>query len=416
MQLDLLNIHQIRAKRLGHHNTVAGSARGIGSHRTLQIRPVLGVHFLIGAEAARRKDDRLAVEYVVAVLSFCLYAADLSVRICQQFGCFRIVHGLHAQLIQLGAEALHQELTHTGTVRRGMNPVHGCAAGEGNLRQFRADGIQPVNGIGGFLRHHFHQGRIIQVMAALDGIRSKQLNRVFNFLFLLIMGFRGVHAAGRLGGVAACIGHLLQQYEILARLLHHDSRGHSGAAGTDDYNPGVNNFFFLASLFTDIPAVCVQHGNIRARRCQGLRCGLDHGVAGNRRAAHSVYIRGLGFHNLCGQHACCHTAQRFSFVCSVNQYGGNFRFVHCDQNLHGAQHSLCFSLIGSGSKQGFRGRRFHQCGYGEQHDYHGHQQADQFFHDGPPPRGFRSSLTGFFPGFHSPRQQPLLKKSSASRL
>ena len=58
------------------------------------------------------------------------------------------------------------------------------------------------------------------------------------------MGLRGVHAAGGLGRVAARIGHLLQEDDILAGLGGIDRCGHAGAACADDHDIGIE-FFIL---------------------------------------------------------------------------------------------------------------------------------------------------------------------------
>ena len=79
MQLDLFDVHQGRAYGLGHHDAVAGGAGGVGGHGALQVGTVLGVHILIGAEAARRQDHGLAADGVVRVLAFSPDRGDLSV-------------------------------------------------------------------------------------------------------------------------------------------------------------------------------------------------------------------------------------------------------------------------------------------------------------------------------------------------
>ena len=174
VQLDLLDIDQVRAQGLGHDDAVAGRAGRVGGHGAFQVWPVLGVHLLIGAEAAGRQDNRLAVEGIVCVLALGFHAADLSVRVDQQFRGCGVVHDADAQFLQFALEVIHQESAHAGAVFRCMDPVHGGAAREGNFRQGRVNRIQPVDRVGGTVGQFSDKFRIVQRMAALHGIRRKQ--------------------------------------------------------------------------------------------------------------------------------------------------------------------------------------------------------------------------------------------------
>ena len=108
-----------------------------------------------------------------------------------------------------------------------------------------------------------------QAVAALHGDRREQLHGILNALFLLVMGFRGVHAAGGLGGVAAHIGHFFKDNEVLSGLLQHDGRCHTGAARADNHDVRIQVFFSLGAVIAGILPVCIQHGNVRAGLFQG---------------------------------------------------------------------------------------------------------------------------------------------------
>ena len=269
MELDLLNIHQVGSQSLRHHNTVSGRTGRVGSHRTLQVRPVGGIHFLIGPESAAGQDHGFSIDGIDRVRTFRLHAGDLSLCVSQQFRRRGFQHHIHAQLIQFRGEAVHQVCADAGSVLRRVNTVHRRAAGEGDLWQFRPDGIQPVNGTRGAVGHHRHQGGIVQRMTALHGIGCEQRVGVFDSLFLLIMGFGRVHAAGSFCGVAAHVGHLLQDHKILSGLLQHDGCGHPRAARADDHNISINRFFSLGTRVLGVLAVGVQYGNVRAGLLQG---------------------------------------------------------------------------------------------------------------------------------------------------
>ena len=292
VKLDLVNIHESRADFLRHDNAVAGNAGGAGRDGAFQVGPVLHNHILIVAESARCQDDFLGVDGVIRGFVLGLDARHNAV-FGNQFGRLGVVHNLNAQVVHLLQEARHQIRAHAGTVLGGVNAGVGRAAGEGDLRQRRADTVEPVDTGGGVLRHDGDKGAVVQLVSALHGVFDKLVYGVLNALLFLVMGFRRVHAARGLGRITAGVGHFFEQKDVHPGLFSVDSRGHARAARADDDNIRLQSrvrLFHVGGIgFGGVGEL----GQIRARLRERLTHGPENRAACDRRARERVDVRTL---------------------------------------------------------------------------------------------------------------------------
>ena len=320
MQLNLVNVHQISAHSLCHHNAVAGCTGGVGGDGAPQVGAVGAVHFLVGTEAAGGKNDGLCIDGQLLVRGLRLDTGSRAVH-HNDFSGLGVQQHLDAQLLHCLGEAVHQIAAHAAAIGRGMDAGVGRTAGEGNLGQGSADFVQPVNGIGTLFRQGAHQVGVVDVVTALHGVLHELLHRIGNALLCLVMGLGSVHAAGGLGGVAAHIGHLFQQQHGLALLLGGDGCGHTGTAGTHNHHVHITGFLgLLCSLSRHL---LHQGGSIHTGLCQCIAESITDGVAGHGSTCHAVHISRLGFQQLSGHLLHRHSAQAGGLAVAHNLHIGN---------------------------------------------------------------------------------------------
>ena len=348
VELDLVDVHQSRAHRLGHADAVAGDAGGAGGDGALEVGLVVDDHVLIVAEAAGGQDDRLGTDGIVGAVALGLDAHDGAVQ-GHKAGGFGVVHHLDAQIVYGPQESGDQIRADAGAVLRGVDAPVGGAAGEGDLGQGRADGIQPVDALGGVLRHDRDQILVVDVVAALHGVLHELGHGVLDALLLLIVGLGGVHAAGGLGGVAAGIGHLFQNDDLLARLSGVDGGGHARAAGADDDDVGLQLLIGLlaAAGLADLG----ESGQIRAGQHQGVVQGAEHRVAGDGSAGESVHIGALGRQDAVVEHVHGEGADVLGLVAAVDLNVVDGLLGHGDGDVHVAAEALGAAGVGAGDEQ-----------------------------------------------------------------
>ena len=348
MELDLVDVHQVRAHRLGHDNAVAGDAGGAGGDGALEVGLVVDHQVLIVAEAAGGEDDRLGLDRIVGALALGLDAHDGAVQ-GHEAGGLGVVHDLDAHLVHGAQEGGDQIGADAGAVLRGVDALVGGAAGEGDLGQGCADGIQPVDGLGGVLRHDRDQILVVDVVAALHGVLHELLHGVLDALLLLIVGLGGVHAAGGLGGVAAGIGHFLQDDDALASLGGVDGGGHARAAGADDDDIGFQ--LLIGLLAAHGLADLGEFAQIRAGQHQGVVQGAEDRVAGDGGAGEGVHIGGLGLQDAVVQHIHGEGADVLGLVAAVNLDGVDGLLRDGDGHVHVAAEALGGAGVGAGDEQ-----------------------------------------------------------------
>ena len=299
MQLDLVDIHQVGADRDRHHDTVAGDAGGAGGDSTKQVTAVMNDHVLVIAEAARCQDHRFGMDGVIGIRAFRHDARDGAVH-RRKAGRRGVIHYFDAQFFDLVPEMGHQERADARAVLRRVDPLVGGAAGEGDLGKRCPDGIQPVDRRSGILGHDGDECLVVDVMAALHGVFHKLRDAVFDTLFLLVMRFRRVHAAGRLGGIAADVRHFFENDDLLAGLCRIDRSGHSRAACADDGDIAVE--VDVVFDFDGFRITCGKTRQIRAGQDERVVESPEDRVARYGRAAQCVHLGTLGFQDLVSQH------------------------------------------------------------------------------------------------------------------
>ena len=294
---------------------------------------------IVRAIAAAGQNDGLRADGVFAVLALDLHAHGLAV-FHDDLGRGGV--GAQVDLI-LGLHVGGEHLDEVSADRGGLAVLSGGAmdaldarAAEGaDVGQVRVLGGQPVDGLGGVARQGHNQIEVVETLAADDGIEGKQLDgikvafriglvglellldrrgqvadlvavgilflggrdglfhgrrgRVGPFVFILIDGLRGIHAAGCAAGVAAGGAALFHDDDAVHAGIHGlKRRGHARAARADDHHVALG----------------IRHGGIlsldEAGRSHGLLGRVLHGVARHGRAGDAVKIHALRGDNRIG--------------------------------------------------------------------------------------------------------------------
>ena len=337
MNLNLLHIHGRRADGHSHVDAVAGDGGHIGGHKAREFRLERGHAVQIGAEAAAGQNDGLGADGVFAVLILDLHADSLAVFHDQLGG-----GGVGAQVdLILGLHIGGQHFDQIRADRGGLavlgggavNALDARAAERADVGQMRVLGGQPVDGFGRVAGQSHDQIQVVQAFAADHGIQREQLDgikvagrvrlvclklgfdsrdqiadlvailflrgrdslfhgrrgRVRPFVFILIGGLRGVHAAGCAAGVAAGGAALFHDDDTVHAGIDGLKRsGHARAARADDHHVALG----------------VRHGGIFSLDETGRRHGLFRrvldGVARHGRAGDAVKIHALRGDNRIG--------------------------------------------------------------------------------------------------------------------
>ncbi len=402
MQLDLIHIHGSCTDLFTHGDTLAQDARCIGGNVALQILIVLGNHLVVGAETACRDHHCLGVNgHLAAVLGGCFDAGCCTI-LHEDLLCGGVVHDLYAAVLQI----LLQDGDHVRAHRKGLalvihrtvNTLYGSTAELGNIMECHAVLIQPVNGILRILAEGLHQLRIIESLAAHQGIQLEELHRIeialricligiilltnrcsqsrnglivavallrrlqcllhtgilAELIAVLILGLRCIHAAGCPHRVAAGHSLALHHDHGLARIGCLHGRDHTGTAGTDHDNVCCQLLVLALNLF-------LLHSHVKGCRIEA-RCGdrilycLNDGIAGHGCAADRIHLCGVCRHNLFGNSSdrLIADALRLLLIRYLNGIDGVLGQGHL--NGHVSVVSLCRTCDGHGIT-----RCLHRC-------------------------------------------------------
>ena len=346
MELDLLDVYQIGSHGLSHDDAVAHDAGSAGGDRAEQVGTITDDHLLVVAETARGQHDGLRMDRIDGRVALGHHADHSAVDSHELRGRCVIVYG-DLQLGESVQEARHQEGAHAGAVLGRVDAPVGGAAGEGHLRQRRADGVEPVNGPGGHLRHHRHESAVVDVVAGLHRVLHEYLHGVLDSLLGLIMGLGRVHTAGGLGGVAAHIGHFLQDDDILAGLLGLDGGRHARAAGSDH-----DDIHFHRLVGADTAGRLLgrrEGGEVRSRLSEGVLKRSQDRAAGDCGAGDHVHVRRLLRHDAVAQHGYGKGTDVLGLVAAVDVQVKNIVLIHGDRNGDVAAEALGRAGVGSGN-------------------------------------------------------------------
>ena len=340
MDLDLVHVHRRRAEFRGHQDALALDAGRVGRHEAFQLRGVAGDHLQVGAESAGGKDHGLGFHGdLVAGLADGFHADDRAGFIRQQF--FSRYVGQDRQVVPRGA-GLFQDRDHISAdgnrlaffVDRAVDPLDGRAAEGRHVVQVSADRAQPFDGGRAVVHQGIDQLRIVQALAADQGVQGEQFRRIkvaFGSrlpgfpLFLHFCGqrgdrfvvrvllrrsrqgllqagvlaelvrvlpfrLRGVHAARGFDGVSADGGLAFQYQDALPGVGCGQRGHHAGAARADDRDVRFDGHVDGGLIVREFPQVVVRvHAGVLQREAHGFDDRLP-GDAGEGRS-------GIGVHN-----------------------------------------------------------------------------------------------------------------------
>ena len=186
-------------------------------------------------------------------------------------------------------------------------------------------------------------------MAAFHSILDELLHTVLDSLFLLVMSLSSIHAAGGFGRIAAGIGHLLEKNYIFACLFGIDGCRHTCAACAD--NDDIRFQLFLLFLCDRLFLFIREGIHVRTGSPHGLFSCAEDCVAGDGRAAQSIHLGTLCFHDAVIEHFHCEGTDIFSFIITFDLHVFNCVFRNFQSYGHIAAEALGCLGVGSGNKQ-----------------------------------------------------------------
>ena len=387
MDLDLIHVHSVSAHSGSHLNALTLCACGVGGHKALQLRLVLGDHLQICAEAAGGQHHSLGIHGDgLAGGTGSLHAHNGTACIGQQLGSGGVQQGLHAGLVAV----LLQQGDHVRAHRNGlalsihgaMDTLDGCAAEAGNAVQGDAVLVQPVDGVSAVGAQGLHQCGVVDALAADHGIQLHQLHRVevalgvcliscpllrdslgqsgdgsivgvlfgsgleglfhacglAELVLVLIHGLAGVHAAGSAHGVAAHHGLALQNDHALALGSSRDGSSHTCTACTHDGNVCINGGVLgLGLVGLDLGLVVV---SVQAGCDQSGSSSLLDGVRGDGCGGHTVHGNAAAFGDRAGQLLQSHGADAGGLVLALGGAAGDLAIGQGQGDGNVAAHAL----------------------------------------------------------------------------